>query len=136
MANLLNVRHALFEHLDALVLTPTLPIAWPEAEAFTPPGDGRYLEASLVFNAPRFEALTDGLLDQGQLVVNVVWPRNQGDADVLAVAQTVRDHFITDPLLSLFHGGTKVKISGQPWISSLKSETSAVRVPVTVPWTA
>lgn len=138
MADLNHVRRALRDRLDALVLSPVLPIAWPEpTETFVPPS-GPYLVAKLLFNRPRFEGMSasDGVLDQGLLQVDVVWPKNQGDAGAIDVAKAIRAHFTVDPALALFHGGTKTKITGQPYLSGPFSEDADLRVPVTVPWTA
>lgn len=134
MASLAAVRNALIAHLETLVLIPALEIAWPEeAETFDPP-PSQYLEVSFFQNAPRFEGLTDGVLDQGLLQVTVVWPKNRGLDEPLKVADLVRAHFQSEQ--PLFGTGVKVKITGQPWIASPLSEPTQVRVPVSIPWTA
>lgn len=137
MADLANVRRALYDHLAALVLAPTHEIAWPEpTETFAPPIDGRFLEARLAFNAPAWQGIAGGSLDQGLLTVTVIWPKNSGDSGPIDAARAVRDHFTVEPVLALFHGGTKTKISGAPYVSGPFPGLVDVRVPVTIPWTA
>lgn len=134
MANLDHVRRALAARLETLAHSPALPIAWPEAGQTFSATSGPYLQVDLFFNRPRWEGLSEGVLDQGLMQVTVVWPKNQGLHGALGAAEAIRAHFA--PPRVLRHGGTGVKISGQPWTASPLSEPSEVRVPVTIPWTA
>lgn len=137
MADLMNVRMALIEHLESLVLTPAHDLVWPEpTDTFVPDATGRYLEARISFNRQRWQGLAGGTLEQGLLTVTVIWPKNRGEHGPIAAAQAVRDHFTVEPVLSLFHGGTKTKISGAPYLSGPFSEPVSMRVTVTIPWTA
>lgn len=137
MADLANVRRALYDRLETLVLTPAHEIAWPEPTGvFVPPADARYLECRLSFNRPRWQGVAGGGLDQGLLTVTVIWPKNRGDDGPIKAAQAVRDHFGAEGTLSLFYGGTKTKITGTPYLSGPLYEPTTVRVPVTIPWTA
>jgi hypothetical protein len=110
--------------------SPALPVAYPEI-TFDPPTDGKYLEASLFFNRPAWEAVDSGKQDQGLLQVTVVWPRGAGVIAPMEAAAEVLDHF--PKALSLSDG---VRISAQPWAASPIIEGSETRIPVTIPWTA
>lgn len=134
MADLTAVQIALFDRLESLVLSPPLEISWPEPPVtFDPPADGRYLEARFFPNAPAFQGLEGETLDQGLLQVNVVWPKNQGEIAPGLIAKAVRAHFAAP--LTLFHSGTKTKITGTQ-IAGVLRDATELRIPVTISWTA
>jgi hypothetical protein len=118
--------------------SPVLPVAMPEM-SFTPPKDDKgnpapYLRIDLFNNAPFWEGLASGRIDQGLLQVTAVWPRLKGlIAPNRAVAE-VRAHF---PKSLRLHGsGVTVKINRAPWAASPITEPDKVSIPVTVSWVA
>lgn len=124
----MTVEEVLFAHLEAFD-TP-LPIAWPEqAEAFVPPADGKYLAVSFFANAPRWQGVASGHIDQGLLQIAVVWPKKQGVIAPAAVADALINHFPVGPLAD------RVKVASKPWKATPIIEPDKVSVPVTVPWT-
>lgn len=115
--------------------TPGLPIAWPEqAETFVPPSDGRYLAVAWFGNAPAWEGVSDGRVDQGILLISVVWPKNGGIIAPAIIADLIIAHF--PKALPLSSGAARVKISKQPWAAQPLIEDSQVQIPVTISWTA
>lgn len=110
--------------------SPALPVAMPEV-AFTPPADGKYLEVRDFTNAPYWEGLKSGRIDQGILQITVVWPPRQGVIKPKVAAAAVMAHFPKG--LQLSNG---VRVSREPWVASPLSDDSEVRVPVTISWTA
>lgn len=122
---------ALLIYLGTLeVQSPPLAIAMPDV-AFEPVADVPYLSATLLQNAPKFQGLASGRLDQGLLQVDVVWPKGQGVVKASEVADAVIAHF---PVALRIDG--KVKIAGQPWKASPITEAGWTRTPVTIPWSA
>lgn len=128
-----QIAEALFTRMAALVLTPTLLVAYPET-AFTPPSSGKYLQVSHFTNRPRWEALAAGKLDQGLFQVTVVWPKNAGIFGPLQVVNAVMAHFPKGLILT--NGATRVKVSAEPWAASPISEDSESRTPISIPWLA
>lgn len=128
-----DVAAALLERCSTLsVGSPALQVAYPEpTEVFTPPSSGQYLRVDLFLNAPLWQGLADGRLDQGILQIMVVWPKNRGLIDPLAAAEAVRSHFPKGQRLA-----SGVKISRDPVIASPIPESNRVLIPVTIPWVA
>jgi hypothetical protein len=113
--------------------SPALPVAMPEI-GFDPgvdAPDGKYLEVKAFSNAPFWEGLRSGKIDQGLLQVTVVWPPRQGVIKPKAAAAAVMAHFPKGLKL-----GAGVKVSKEPWDASPITDDSEVRVPVTISWTA
>lgn len=115
--------------------SPALPVAMPEV-AFTPPADEEgerlpYLEVRDFTNAPYWEGLKSGRIDQGLLQITVVWPPRQGVIKPKAAAAAVMAHFPKGLRLS-----SGVRVNREPWAASPLSDDSEVRVPVTISWTA
>ena len=133
MADPADIASALLARCATLsVGSPALPIAYPEAaETFSPPSDGKYLEVSYFSNRPAWEGLASGRMDQGLLQVTVVWPKNKGIVAPSRHASEVMAHFPKG--LALADG---VRVSGQPYAASPLTDTSDVRIPVTIPWVA
>lgn len=113
--------------------SPALPKAMPDV-AFTPPANGQYLRVSLFTNAPAWEGLSSGRMDQGLLQITVVWPKNRGVIKPREAAQAVMAHFPKG--LILMGGGVRVKINRQPWAASPILEDTETLTPVTVSWVA
>lgn len=120
--------------------SPSLPISWPEGidvstdQTFEPPSDGKYLLVQYFPNAPAWEGMASGRMDQGLLQVSVVWPKNQGLIAPMQVAQAVIDHF---PLgHTMVSGETQVKVVKQPWAAQPLIDADRVSVPITIEWKA
>ena len=112
---------------------PTLPVAMPDVP-FTPPADGKYLRVDLFTNAPFWEGLKSGKIDQGLLQVTVVWPRNTG---AIAIRRAVADVLAYFPKgLALFAPGTRVRVNKEPWEASPIIEDDKTSIPITISWTA
>lgn len=136
MSKASEIPDALLTHLGTLEIgSPPLPIAMPDVE-FDPKADadsdGRYIEAGYFRNAPAFEGLSEGVVDQGLLVVSVVWPKGQGVVRMNEVAQQVADHFPKG--LQLRSGSTSVKINREPVIASPLAEGDKTIVAVSISW--
>lgn len=126
---------ALLTHLGTLEIgSPALPIAMPDVEFNPASAPNGYLEAGYFRNAPAWEGLAEGVLDQGLLVVSVVWPKGHGVVRMNEVAQQVADHFPKG--LQLRSGSTGVKINREPVIASPLTEGDKTIVAVTVSWVA
>lgn len=112
---------------------PTLPVAMPDV-SFNPPSDGRYLRVDLFSNAPFWEGLTSGRIDQGLLQISIVWPKGQGIIAPRRAAKAVMDHFPKG--LRLFGPATRVTVNREPWAASPIMDDSETLTPITIPWTA
>lgn len=128
VAGLLLARCALMETEG-----PTLPVAMPDVP-FTPPADGRYLRVDLFSNAPLWEGLTSGRLDQGLLQVTIVWPKGKGVIKPRQAAAEVMAHFPKG--LKLFGPATRVSVNREPWATSPIMDDATTLTPITIPWTA
>lgn len=139
MSKASEIPDALLTHLSSLVVgSPPMPIAMPDI-AFTPPSDEEgdplpYVEAGYFRNAPLWEGMTEGVMDQGLLVLSVMWPKGQGVIAMNAAAQAVADHFPKD--LRLRSGSTGVKINKEPVIASPLPEGDKTIVAVRISWVA
>jgi len=110
-------------------------IAYPEAaETYTPPADGKYLEVRYFPNSPLFAGLASGKVDQGILLINVIWPKNVGIAAAMEVVGAIEAHF--PPGHRMTSGAFGVKVSGHPFVVPPLHDADRLRIPVTVPWAA
>lgn len=134
MASYDDITLALLNRAATLsVGSPALPIAMPE-RAFTPPTDGKYLDVKDFTNVPAWSGLNGGKIDQGILQIDVVWTRGEGLIAAKAAASAICDHFPAGHVMR--QGSAAVKVSQDPWASSPISDTSELRIPVSIPWTA
>lgn len=135
MSKASEIPDALLVHLQTLEIgSPPLPIALPDV-SFDPAvsaTDGKYLEAGYFRNAPAWEGLSEGVLDQGLLVVSVVWPKGRGVIALNEAAQAVADHFPKG--LQLRSGSTSVKINREPVIASPLTEGDKTIVATSISW--
>lgn len=112
---------------------PILPVAFPDAP-FTPPANDRYLRCDLFTNAPAWEGLKSGRLDQGLLQVSVIWPRNTG---AIEIRKAVSDVLAFWPKGLILSGrDTRLRINREPWAASPIIEDHQTSVPITVSWVA
>lgn len=115
--------------------SPDLPIAYPESAAtFNPPSDGKYLEVADFTNAPAWQGVSSGRMDQGLLQVTVVWPKGDGLVRPKQIAAMILDHFAAGTQMS--SGGYWVKVTQAPYAATAIVETDKVRIPVIIPWRA
>lgn len=131
-----KIMDALFARA-ALMATqgPILPVSLPEqAPAFTVPSSGKYLDVQFLPNAPAWEGLAAGKVDQGLMQVMVVWPRGLGQVAPLNAAGQVAAWFPKG--LLLYATGLKVKITREPVVAPPLTDPDKCRVPVTLYWTA
>lgn len=137
MSKAANIPAALLARLSSLAIgSPALPIAYPDRpfDPATQSLSGKYLQAAYFRNTPAFEGLASGVLDQGLLVVSVVFPKDGGVIAINQAAQAVADHF---PKAAAYtSGGTRVKISREPVIGSPLQEGDKTIVAVTISWVA
>lgn len=134
MADYADIMLALLTRASTLSIgSPALPIAMPE-RPLDPPADGKYLQVEPFINAPAWNGLNGGRMDQGLMQITVVWPRNEGLIGASDVVDAVCAHFTAG--LSLHQGGATVKITQDARAASPLSEGSELRIPVTIPWKA
>lgn len=134
MADPVVVAGLLLARCEALnVGGPKLPLAMPDV-AFTPPADGRYLRVDLFRNAPFWEGLASGRMDQGLLQVTLIWPKNKGLIVQARAVKQVLDHFPKG--LTLRGAGARVKINREPWAASPLMGDVSTETPITISWTA
>lgn len=112
-----------------------LPVAFPEHPGgFSPPADGKYYEVRFFPNNHAWEGVSTGLLGQGLLQVNVVWPKGKGIIAPHGAVTAVKQRFPKDH--RLFGDGVSVKITNEPSDGSALPDATEVRVAVTIAWSA
>lgn len=117
---------------------PKMPVAMPDV-TFAPPVDSKgspapYLRVDLFSNAPFWEGLSSGRIDQGLLQIAVVWPKGKGLIVQRHAAKQVMDHFAKG--LKLFGPATRVSINREPWAAAPIKGDVSTETPVTISWTA
>lgn len=125
VANLLLARCA--------TLSAILPVAMPDV-TFSPPADGKYLRVGYFTNAPRWQGLSDGAVDQGLLQIDVVWPKGQGVVTHRRVVAQVEAAFPKG--LRLYAAEVCVTVNRKPWAASPIIEANRTLTPITVSWVA
>jgi hypothetical protein len=139
MADPADVAAALLARCASLTHgSPVMPVALPD-KAFTPPkkanGDARpYFRVDLFRNAPFWEGLASGRVDQGLLQITVVWPKQQGIVKSSAAAAAVAAHFPKG--LRLVGQTSVVRVTGEPWAATPVLNDKTTDTPVTIPWRA
>lgn len=127
-----NIQNVIFARLA----TASLPVSWPNGDgsgsAFTPPADGKYLEAFFLPNANRrpFYSGDDPEYKTGILQVDVVCPLNIGAGYAAGVADDIATLFPSDDRLT--GSGLTIVIQRTPDVApAIKGDTNW-RVPVSV----
>lgn len=113
--------------------SPVMKKAMPDV-SFTPEAGKPYFRADLFRNAPFWQGLNTGKIDQGLMQITVVWPEGKGIIKASAAADAVMAHFPKG--LKLFNGTACVRISGEPWASSPLMGDATTETPITIPWKA
>lgn len=130
-----QIVRALLARLQALALTPALPVAYPDVE-FKPPATGMWLEAA-IFQAPT-EAVSiphDGWNSYtGFMQVTLVAPENTGQVQTAQVAAQIVNWFKRGT--SMIDGATTVTIFKPPYASPTLEDRNTTRTPVTVRYQA
>lgn len=134
MANPATVARVILDYCDGLIIgAPPLPLAMPDV-AFTPPADGKYLRVDLFTNAPFWQGLTSGRLDQGLLQIVIVWPEGEG---IIKHREIVAEVYAAFPKGLTLHGAaTRVKFNREPWAASAIQGGVSTDTPITISWTA
>lgn len=133
MANPADVARLILGHCESLLLSPDLPIAWPDV-AFTPPADGKYLRVDFLPNRPAWEGINAGRLDQGLLQITIIWPRHTGIITSREIAAVIMEHFRKGSKLTGL--GVVVRFNREPWAAAPILEDSRTLTPITIPWVA
>ncbi len=125
---------ALLDHLSRLVLSPVLPIAYPDV-AFTPPSSG-YLKTYYIPNGTERICITPGSPNryQGILQVTVVFPAGQGAVKPNDVAGQIASHFAEGTQLQTAAG--PVRIDKRPSVERPMQDTDRIQIPVSIDWVA
>ncbi|MCF3934347.1 DUF4128 domain-containing protein [Acuticoccus sp. M5D2P5] len=130
----------LADRLGTLVLSPTLPIAWPNVD-FTPPprtgvGKGAYLRASHIPTTTDQITLGDSGYNRhrGIFQIDVVWPANGGLVAPMKVVDAIIAHFQRGTVLT--EGGHIVRIYAPPHPGPVISSPPQIQIPVSVRYQA
>lgn len=121
---------ALRGRVEALALSPPLPIAWPN-ESFTKPTGG-YLRVTWIPNLNRrlFLAGSDPHQRLSLLQIDVFAKKNQPVAVALEIAGQVAAHFAADLRMSAY--GVTARVTKAPEIAQPIDDTTHLMVPVTI----
>lgn len=127
-----SIWQALKARVQTLVLSPALPVAWPN-ESFTKPLTG-YLRVTHVPNLNRRLHIRSEDPHQrlGLLQVDVFMPKNQNVAVALEVAGKVAAQFPTDDWLT--YGNAAVRVTSAPTVAQPMDDDTHVMIPITVPY--
>ncbi|PSJ60992.1 hypothetical protein C7I85_11935 [Mesorhizobium soli] len=134
-----SIEAALFARVNTLVLSPALPIAWPnfafpgvDAQGREKPKPASYLRVMHMPNAAYRLCIGSGSPHQrqGLLQLDVFQPLNKGATAATELAETVAEHFPTD--LKLRSGTVTLRVTKFPDIAQAFSDSTHWQVPVTV----
>jgi hypothetical protein len=125
-----SIEAALFARVAALVLSPALPVAWPNV-AFTKPVGG-YLRVTHVPNIARrlFIGSTDPHQRLGLLQVDVFAPLNKGASTATEIAGKVAEHFPCD--FRMISDGVTARVTKAPDVAQAMADDTHWMVPVMV----
>lgn len=125
---------ALKARAQALVLSPMLPVAWPN-ESFTKPAGG-YLRITHIPNVNRrlFLGSNDPHQRLGLFQVSVFAPLNKGATPATEIAGKIAAHFPAD--LPMRSGGITVRVGKAPDVAPGFAEDTHWHVPVTISYQA
>lgn len=124
----------LMARLAELVVTPPLPVAWPDV-AFTPPAGG-YLRAQHMPNDTDRLFIGNGEPHRfnGLFQVSVVWPAGQGIVAPLDIAGKIVEHFAEGTAFPIGTGA--LRIDKRPSVARPLQEADHIQIPVTIEWVA
>lgn len=131
-----DIYAALKAKAEAVALALDLPAAIDDA-SFTPPyvdGDlSPFLRFDFFNNAPFWQGIREGRLDQGLLQVNLVVPYGFDRATAFGYVDQIIALY---PKADRLPGERTVKVQGEAWVASAIPEPDRTTYPVTVPWVA
>ncbi len=130
-----QIKDALCARLAALVLSPVLPVSYPNV-VFTPPSAGMWLEA-MIFAAPAVElSVGDSGSNSltGFLQVTIVDRQKTGEITSAKVAALIAAHFKRGTEFT--SGVTSIRINRRPSIMSTFKDDVYVKTPVTIRYQA
>lgn len=135
MADRVDIYADLTVKAAAVATALSLPAAFTD-DNFEPPIDGNgmilpYLRFDFFNNAPFWEGIRQGRLDQGLSQVTLVVSRPH---DRLAAYNYIDAIIAAYPKASVLPGDAKVKIQAMPWVASPIVEVDRTSYPVTVSW--
>jgi hypothetical protein len=120
-----RIEAALIDRVRALILSPALPLAWPNNVAEPPPP---YLRIDFFRNRNERIAIKGSLPHRrlGILQITVVTPLNAGPSNATSIAGRVAEHFPAD--LVLDYDGVSVRIEAAPDVLSGSKEDASYDV--------
>lgn len=129
-----SIEAALFARAAGLVLSPVLPIAWPNV-AFTKPATG-YLRVNHMPNTARrlFIAGSDPHQRVGLLQIDAFQALNAGASAATEIAGLIAAWFPCD--LALFRDGIGIRVTKAPDIAGAMADDTHWQVPVTIAYEA
>lgn len=129
-----TIESALFSRVGGFVVSPALPVAWPNV-SFPKPAGG-YLRVTHIPNASRRLFLSSNAPHQrlGLLQVDVFVPKNQGASGATEIAGEVAQHFPAD--LPMRADGLTVRVTKAPDIGPALVDDTHWQVPVTIRYEA
>jgi len=132
------ILEALFARLRALVLSPVLPVQWPDQD-FSKPADGRYLRVQLIANTTtRLTISSDGPHQHmGIFQLTLVTPILTGELSARQEAGRIASWFPAD--LRMVFGSVMVRSTKRPSVADPYPDvrvTSDLLTPVSVEYEA
>lgn len=129
-----SIEAALFARVASLVMSPALPVAWPNL-SFNPPAAG-YIRVTHLPNVNRrlFLGSNDPHQRLGLLQLSVFMPKNAGVTVATEIAGKIAAHFPAD--LPMRSGGITVRVGKAPDIAPGFAEDTHWHVPVTISYQA
>lgn len=129
-----RVKEALYQRLDALTLSPALPVAYFDDLEFQKPSDNKYVEAR-IFTAPPIDlhvgANSEPVQYEGFLQLTLIWPEGDGEIPPAEKLDLLCNWFKRGTRLSC--GGTvTLEVFRTPTLLSPIKEEPRVRYPVTI----
>lgn len=120
----------LCNHLDRLVLSRALKIAWPDVD-FVPPAEG-YLRVTFLPNVTVQGDL--GTLGRnrhaGLFQVSLMWPEGYGSGEPMALAGEIIAHFKRGTVIT--RDGVTIHIDRPPYLSPALKDPPFTQYPVTI----
>lgn len=116
--------------MQALVLSPVLPIAWPN-ESFNKPAGG-YLRVTRIPNVNRrlFLGSADPHQRLGLLQIDVFGKKNENVAIAAEIAGKVAEHFVCGT--EMWRNGLRVAVTKAPDVGQPIDGDTHIQVPVTI----
>lgn len=124
----------LFNHLEAIALSPPLPISFPDIPFDPPASDWLAVDYLPNRNISPFVAHDASVLMRGILQVSVVTPRGAGEIASKRIAAAIVAHFAAGTALRPDDESFTLRIGGRPSVGAAIPEDKWTRTPVTILW--